>query len=238
MNAAVLPRHDEVGEGQRAVELASIVAAGSMLLWQGTRLAVTLGPSDAWLVLIVGAAFVSADVVSGVVHWAADTWGSETLPVVGPRFLRPFRVHHVNPADFMRRDFIDTNGDVSLLVLLPLVAAALLPIEGGAAMALATGLVSFAAAGWMTNQVHQWAHVDRPPRVVSWLQRYGILLSTAAHGQHHRPPYSNHYCIATGWMNRPLAAMGFFARLESLITYCTGMVPRRDDCEFAARAAR
>ena len=32
---------------------------------------------------------IAADLVSGIVHWTADTWGSEMMPVVGRRFLRP-----------------------------------------------------------------------------------------------------------------------------------------------------
>jgi ubiquitin-conjugating enzyme E2 variant len=239
MSAADLPRHDEILGVPRAIELASIVAAGAMLLWQGTRLwLLGLGGDRAWLVLVVVAAAMVADLVSGLVHWTADTWGSETLPFIGRRFLRPFRVHHVNPADFNRRDFIDTNGDVSMLVLPSLVAAAGWPIEGTMSLALVTGLVSFAAAGWMTNQVHQWSHVDRPPRVVAWMQRHGLLLSRAAHGAHHTAPHATNYCIANGWMNRPLAALGFFRRLEALVTRCTGVEPRRDDAAFAAKPTR
>ena len=239
MSAADLPRHDEIAGMQRGIELASIVAAGAMLLWQGTRLCIlALHDGPVWLLFVVLAAAMVADVVSGLVHWTADTWGSETLPFIGRRFLRPFRVHHVNPADFNRRDFIDTNGDVSMLVLPSLVAAARCPIDGTASLTLVTALVSFAGAGWMTNQVHQWSHVDRPPHVVAWMQRHGLVLSRAAHGAHHAAPHTTNYCIANGWMNRPLAALDFFRRLEALVTRCTGVEPRRDDAAFAAKPAR
>jgi len=53
--------------------------------------------------------------MSGLVHWLADTWGSEELPIVGPRFLRPFRVHHVTPTSFVECTFMDTNGDTALI---------------------------------------------------------------------------------------------------------------------------
>jgi hypothetical protein len=39
---------------------------------------------------------------SGIVHWSADTWGRDDLPVVGQRLLVPFRLHHVDPDDLWR----------------------------------------------------------------------------------------------------------------------------------------
>ena len=65
----------------------------------------------------------AADFGSGLVHWAADTWGRDDLPVIGRRLLVPFRVHHVNPDDFLRRRFVDTNGDVAFLAVPVLLGA-------------------------------------------------------------------------------------------------------------------
>ena len=199
-----LPHHDEIGGAQRAFELSSIAAAGSLLAYQVFRLALMPPGLTRWQPLAVAAGMVSADFASGLVHWTADTWGSETMPLLGRRFLRPFRVHHVNPDDFLRRDFIDTNGDVSMLVIPALTAACCIPLDSAVGASAAIYLVGFAAAGWLTNQVHQWAHMPHPPRGVRWLQDRGVILGRLAHQQHHRPPYSTNYCIATGWLNRPL----------------------------------
>jgi plasmanylethanolamine desaturase len=180
--------------------------------------------------ILLGA--LSADFVSGMVHWFCDTWFEETMPFLGRRFLRPFRVHHVNPDDFLRRNFVDTNGDVSMLVIPILAAALLVPIDGALGRWIACYLFAFGLVVWPTNQVHQWAHMPAPPRQVAMLQRLGVILSRPAHRRHHVSPYATNYCIATGWMNRPLAAIDFFRRLEALITRTTGLEPRVDDSAF------
>ena len=51
-----------------------------------------------WLVaLAIPMGVLGGDLVSGVVHWAADTYCSEDTPVVGPSLVKPFRLHHVYP---------------------------------------------------------------------------------------------------------------------------------------------
>ena len=223
----MLPAHDEIGWGQRASETASIVAAGALIAIHFTRLLdrVTLSWSIA---LTIAAGAVFADFISGMVHWFADTWFEETMPILGRRLLRPFRVHHVNPGDFLRRNFVDTNGDVSMVMIPLLLLLFLVPAP------VAVFLLAACIVAWPTNQVHQWAHMPRPPRIVAWLQSKGVLLSHADHRLHHEAPYVEYYCIATGWLNRPLTRIRFFRRLERLITRVTGLKPRIDDTRFAA----
>ena len=93
-------------------------------------------------------------------------------------------------------------------------------------------MVGCHVAGLPTNQIHQWAHSRQPPPFVGWLQRRGIILSRADHKRHHVPPYNDFYCIAIGWLNRPLSAIQFFRRLEALITRLTRLKPREDDTRF------
>jgi len=173
-----------------------------------------------------------ADFASGLVHWSADTWGNESMPLLGKRFLRPFRIHHLNPDDFLLRDFVDTNGDVSMLLLPLLVATACTPADSPHTVAAILFAVAFAAGSCLTNQVHQWAHMPRPPRLVRVLQHHGIILGRDAHERHHAPPFARNYCIATGWLNAPLTAVGFFPSLERLVTLSTGLRPREDDACF------
>ena len=107
---------DNSGTLTWAVELTCLVGAAALFLVDVFRLWTTVG-LHWWVPIVVVAAGVVADLGSGLVHWTADTWGSDTMPVIGPRFLRPFRVHHLDPQDFLRRGFVDCNGDVAMLTL-------------------------------------------------------------------------------------------------------------------------
>jgi len=229
---AALPRHDDFTVLRRCVEAACIVAALGLLAWHIARLVSTHDLFRWWLPLALVAGAVTADLVSGLVHWTADTWGSETMPVLGRRFVRPFRVHHVNPDDFLRRSFLDTNGDVAAIVAGFLALGLLLPLDAELGRAAAVALVAFCATGLPTNQVHQWAHRPRPPRIVRMLQNAGLILPRRDHLRHHRAPHAAYYCIATGWLNRPLESIDFFRRLERLVSRLTGLQPREDDHAF------
>jgi ubiquitin-conjugating enzyme E2 variant len=212
----------------RVVAFASLAAAVTMLALLAARLGPAVGL--AWWLPIVGlASGAMADLVSGIVHWIADTWGHESWPVVGPRVLRPFRVHHVNPEDMLGRGFLDLNGDVALITLPILAAAWLMPIETPAGRMAAVFFLAWAAWALPTNQIHQWAHRPQPPRSVRALQRCGVILPAAAHRAHHASPYATHYCITTGWNNGWTARVGFFAALERIVTRATGLVPRDDE---------
>lgn len=228
---ATLPRHDDFSLARRALEVAAIASAVCLIAVHLVRL--FMMPAFEWrliFVAVVGA--LGADLVSGIVHWAADTWGRETLPIIGRRLLRPFRVHHVNPDDFAGRRFLDVNGDVAIIVCLILAPALVVPLSTPVGRIADVFVVAFCLIGLPTNQVHQWAHIRRPPAPVRWLQQVGIILSPGEHARHHVAPYAEQYCIATGWCNRVLAAIGFFPRLERLITRVAGIEPRADDLAF------
>jgi len=233
--SAPLPGIDASTGALRWLWLAAIGAAFAALAVLGARIVTRVDLGQWWVPLVFAASVLGADFASGVVHWSADTWGRDDLPVIGRRLLVPFRLHHVNPDDFLRRNFADTNGDVALLAAGPIAALAMMPLDEAWQRVTALGGFGLCGAGMLTNQIHQWAHMPSPPRPIRFLQNVGILLGRDAHATHHNRPYDAHYCITTGWCNRPLDAIGFFRGFERAITRVTGARPRHDDERYERR---
>jgi plasmanylethanolamine desaturase len=232
---SVLPAHYQLTPGQVLFSATSIAAAFLLLGWLALRIATGIGLVHWWVPPALTAGIAAADFVSGLVHWTADTWGRDDCPGIGPRLLVPFRVHHVNPGDFLRRSFIDTNGEVAFLAIPVLLAFLAVPLEAAWGRAVAVFGLGFCGIGSMTNQIHQWAHMPRVSAPVRALQSCGLFLGATEHAAHHARPYDGHYCITTGWCNGALEKIAFFRRLEWLITSATGVPARQDDRRYDER---
>jgi ubiquitin-conjugating enzyme E2 variant len=222
--------------GFRAGEILAITGFFALSLLLAIRLAPRAADTGAVIVFAIFLGWFAADFVSGLVHWAGDTWGSTDLPLLGQTLIRTFREHHVDQKAITRHDFVETNG-TNCMATLPFLSGSLL-VDLSEADPLRVLVVAFSLSlslwVFLTNQVHKWAHQDTPPRVVAWLQRAHLVLPPAHHAAHHAAPYDRAYCITTGWMNPVLARFGFFRRAEAVITALTGSVPRRDDIGLAA----
>jgi plasmanylethanolamine desaturase len=238
VNEDVLPVHYQISGVQRAFSAIALALASVAVVALAYRVATHVDLIQWWVPIALVGGLVAADFGSGLVHWGADTWGRDDLPIVGKLLLVPFRVHHVNPDDFARRSFVDTNGEVAAIALLVVAALLLVPLNSTSGAVTALFGLAFCGVGMLTNQIHQWAHVDSVPTPVRWLQRLGLLLGPADHACHHAHPYDVRYCITTGWCNRPLEAIGFYRRLESVITHLTGALPRHDDRNYESRYGR
>jgi hypothetical protein len=187
------------------------------------------------LVAALAFGFILADFIGGFVHWLGDTWGSTDMPILGKALIRPFREHHVDEKAITRHDYIETNGAncmVAVPVALMLVCLPL-DIEGWVAPALFTVASLGSMIFWvmMTNQIHKWSHLDEAetPAVLKVLQRLHLVLPPGHHQIHHTAPFDTYYCITTGWLNWPLAKIGFYRHLERLVTATLGLIPRKDD---------
>lgn len=206
----------------RAVEVLSCICFFYVLWLTSADIVVGL-VSRAGLLLLVPPialiAYLSADFASGVVHWAADTYGTRETPFIGPKFVAPFRDHHTDPLGITRHDFVEANGDNCLLALLVLVPAHIvLPTAHTAwATTLMLYLALFCCSGVLTSMIHGWAHRSDPPRIVRWLQGVGLVLAADHHELHHCAPHRSHYCITTGWLNPLLDRTRFFQRVERVL---------------------
>jgi hypothetical protein len=203
---------------------------GLLAVWEG-------GFWPVGVLAILG--YLAADFVSGLVHWAGDTWGSVDMPVLGRNFIRPFRAHHVDPKGITRFAWVSTVGNNAITTLLVLVPSALVPLQlVPMAVHVVVWFVLFLTMGvFFTNVFHRWAHMEEPPAVARWLQRARLILRPDHHDVHHGAPFNQHYCITAGLLDPLLTRIDFFRRLERLVTRVTGALPRRDDIGEAAAAA-
>jgi len=172
-----------------------------------------------------------ADFFSGIAHWGADTWGSLDTPFIGKSIIRSFREHHLAPTAMCKHDVFETNGDNCMITLPFMLLAATMNVKQDSLYSLFVHNFLVLLCLWvaLTNQIHKWSHTYKPSSFVTFLQNYRIILSRREHAVHHRNPFDKYYCITNGWLNPLLASIDFWKRLEGVITFITGVVPREDD---------
>ncbi len=165
--------------------------------------------------LVLG--LIAADLSTGLLHWACDTFCGERTPLIGRALIAPFREHHLDPQAMTRKGFFRVS------------RASFFAMSAGLAVTwwredgVRTDCHSLVAHGsWLvysfamvlTNQLHMWAHARRVSAPVAWLQRKGLIVAPARHARHHAAPYKRAYCITTGWSNPILDRLAVFDRLE------------------------
>lgn len=152
------------GRTFRWLEVGSIAVfavLAAVLIW---RLAPHVAAAPGRFAIAAAGAYIAADLLSGIVHWAGDTWGSERTFVIGPALIRPFREHHVDEKAITRHDFIETNGANCMIALPAALGAALIPLDDGSWQAhrhfIAMFFTAMILAVMATNQIHKWAHAE------------------------------------------------------------------------------
>ena len=173
-------------------------------------------------------ALLTVDFLSGFIHWAADTWGTVELPIVGKSIIQSFRLHHSDQKGITRHNFLETNGDVAIVAVIVQVFGFFLLQSFAFHYFILCYFAFLTTVGQMTNQIHKWAHQDKAPKFISFLQRYHLILSPEHHGTHHTAPHENYYCITFGWLNPFFTAIGFFPFLEKIISFFIGLTPRAE----------
>jgi hypothetical protein len=163
---------------------------------------------------------LAVDLISGVLHWAEDTWTAPGRSALLDRFIvRDNIEHHRRPGTIRAGHYWDTNR--VCIVLAAVAGAALVACRVHAWQAYA--IVALAS---QSNQVHLWAHCSTPPQFVAWLQSIGVLQSRAMHARHHTNPYSSNFCTMTNYLNPFLDGVGFWRALERALVACGATVQR------------
>lgn len=173
-------------------------------------------------VIEVVGAVIAADFVSGLVHWAEDTFGTESTPLVGRWIVAPNVLHHHDASAFVAKGWLASSWDLAL-------AAGILVAISIATGWFGAGVAVLAFLGANANQFHKWCHVPaRAPLVVRAAWRSGLLQGPRHHARHHRGAKNEAYCVITPFVNPVLDRIGFWRGLERCIVPFTG-APRRED---------
>ena len=213
----------------RTLEISAISLFGAFAGGLAWKLATTLDGSAAWIVLgaSIVTGYVVADLVSGIGHWLADRYGSETMPLLGTHFIRPFREHHLDPKAIAQHYFIETNGSncIASAPLMALVFFSLPMMDSLVTIFVLGATLAFSLAIFATNQFHKWAHMAAPPRAAQLLRKCSLILTPEHHDLHHEAPFDRNYCITVGWWNPLLDGLRLFERIEACLTFVRGTRP-------------
>jgi hypothetical protein len=165
-------------------------------------------------------AWLLADFLSGIVHWAEDRrLTKETRWAFLNSLKADNDLHHASPAALTRLSWYQ-NLSTSLPFTAPL-AALLMLIGAPAVIYLTLYFVGFA------NLIHRWAHEPRGklPWPVLAIQSTGLFITFKHHWGHHadenglvtKEQASVRYCAMTNWLNPVLDRVGFWRLLERFI---------------------
>jgi ubiquitin-conjugating enzyme E2 variant len=163
---------------------------------------------------------LAVDMISGVLHWAEDTWMAPGQNPLLDRFIvRDNIEHHRRPGGIRGGHYWQTN---RVCIVLAAIAGAVL----AACHVHAWQAYAIVALASQSNQVHLWSHCSTPPEIVARLQSIGLLQSRAMHAKHHKNPYASNFCTMTNYLNPLLDGIGFWRAIENALVRCGATVRR------------
>ena len=204
-------------------------------LWRHREVA----PGVVGLAVAVALGIYLADFISGLLHWAFDTWFDETHPVL-QRMVIMVREHHIYPQRIFKFPFYHDAGVLSWIVFV-LTAPFLLPTSlgllgaGSVLWATLAGTVLFSLLVVFMLEFHKVGHRSKVGPATRLGQRLGFLLAHEHHVKHHIGNHDVNYCLINGFADKTLGRLGIFRGLERLIYWLTGAVPQQNDHQFLER---
>lgn len=180
--------------------------------------------------IVIG--YFLADVASGLVHWATDTWFSEKQ---FGRLIAIAREHHTHPSHILGYRFLEnaTLGSApSALFIGPL--ALLIALQPRSDFLYATMIVFLLISLTLLfgTSLHNIGHRKVKSRILIVAQQLRLVITPAYHHVHHSGDQTTRYCTVNGWANPLLDRLRFWRALERLISGITGAVPREDDVRW------
>lgn len=168
------------------------------------------------------------DFATGVFHWSVDNYGSINTPIVGS-ICAAFQGHHNTPWTITFRPFANNVYKIAKSTIPAYLLCIGMGMVGGMGMGMGVYVhmfFTFFINWWLISQeLHKYAHMKKPPVWIHYLQSLGIILTRKEHGMHHVSPYDKHYCILTGTCNSLLDRVDFFRYLEKMVFRVTGKKP-------------
>jgi ubiquitin-conjugating enzyme E2 variant len=217
-----------------------IIASAALTVWLGIWVALEFtlyAPGPTHLGMITLAALFFADWLSGLVHWATDTWFNEhgrlrsVVSIAREHHLYP---HHILGYGF--REYVAFSSWPTLVLIAPPSLMLTLGLSGSTIVfdivftCLIVSVVMF-----FGTYAHRLGHQRSDNCLVRWLQRGHLLIDPRYHSLHHRGNHDTHYCVINGWANIICDHVGFWRLAEQLIERTTRQVARQNDHEWFRR---
>lgn len=221
-------------EERQNVAAATLNATANAAAIYGIIHALRSGETKPWQAPVAAlAGTYTADLVSGLLHWAFDTWFTADITPVR-RIVLIVREHHVYPQRIFKYGLAEDVGLMSAFGLASSAPTAVLlacdrPQTPHRRLAVCVFSLTYSVLVTVSLDLHKAGHSFNPGPLTRAGQRAGILLTPQHHMKHHAGEHDSHYCLVNGWADRTLGELGLFKALEAFVQHTTRAIAREDD---------